>query len=76
MMNKIFQFREKNYNILAQTFFTTTKTNAVKRGIDLLRLFAVKVWSVVLQHLKCLICTEKFKRCIEQYISSAGTFTI
>ena len=46
-MYDIFQTRKINYNLRSQTDFASTFVNTQKFGLNLLRYFASKVWSMI-----------------------------
>ena len=46
-MYNIFQTRKINYNLRSQTYFATISVNIKTFGLNLLRYFASKVWSMV-----------------------------
>ena len=47
IINDIFQTRKINYNLTSQTGFASICVNTNKFGLNLLRYFASKVWSMV-----------------------------
>ena len=60
IMSDIFPTRVLNYNLRSQTDFFRNKVNTTKFGLDLLRSFASKVWSMIPTEIKNSSSVEMF----------------
>ena len=62
----IFPTKVLHYNLRSQTDFFRNTINTTKFGLDLLRYFASKVWSIILTKIKNFSNTEMFKNKISK----------
>ena len=60
-MYDIFQTRKISYNVSSQTDFASICVNTKKFGLNLLRYFASKVWSMVPLEIENSGCVEILK---------------
>ena len=60
-MNDIFPTRVLNYNLRSQTDFFRNNVNTTKFGLNSLRYFASKVWSMIPIEIKDSWSVEMFK---------------
>ena len=77
VMYDIFQTRKINYNLRSETDFASNCVNTNEFGLNLLRYFASKVWSMVPLEIKNSGSVEIFKTFIQKFeIGSLKTVTV
>ena len=67
IMSDIFPSRVLNYNLRSQTDFLRNTVNTTKFGLNSLRHFASKVWSMIPIEIKNSSTVETFKRKISKW---------
>ena len=67
IMNDIFPTRVLNYNLRSQTDFFRNNVNTTKFGLNSLRYFASKVWSMIPIEIKDSSSVEMFKNKISKW---------
>ena len=66
-MKDIFPTRALNYNLRSQTDFLRSTVNTTKFGLNSLRHFASKVWSMIPIEIKNYLTVEIFKSKISKW---------
>ena len=67
IMSYIFPTRVLNYNLRSQTDFFSNTVKTKNFGLDLLRYFASKVWSIILIEIKKSSTVKMFKNRISRW---------